>query len=297
MTLKSLKTHFVSSLLDCYPETEITSFFYILTQYILGKQRIDVALSYKDNISEIDIKKFNNSIDRLKNREPIQYIIGETEFFRLPFKLNNSVLIPRPETEELVSLVLQNSKNKIPSSIPETLNILDIGTGSGCIAVSLAKNLPNAKVFAMDVSKEALKIAKENAELNDVEVTFFAANILNWKQETGIWNLEFEDLKFDVIVSNPPYVRALEKEQMQPNVLKHEPHLALFVEAEDSLLFYRRIAQLANQVLSSNGQLYFEINEYLGKDMLKLMKDEGFVKIEIKSDIFGKHRMIKGVKS
>jgi release factor glutamine methyltransferase len=289
MTIKSLKAHFVSLLLDYYPETEITSFFYILTQYILGKRRIDVALSYKDEISEIDIIKFNDLIDRLKNHEPIQYIVGETEFFSLLFKVNESVLIPRPETEELISFVLQNFKNKIPNSKLETLNILDIGTGCGCIAIALAKNLPNAKVFALEVSKEALSLAKENAKSNNVNIEFIEADILNY-------NLEFENLKFDIIVSNPPYVRTLEKDQMQPNVLKHEPHLALFVEDEDSLLFYRKITQLANKILSQNGILYFEINEYLGKDILKLMEAEGFAEVEIKTDIFVKDRMIKGVK-
>lgn len=296
MILKSLKTYFVNSLLDCYPETEITSFFFILSQNILGKSSVDVILDYDDLISEIDIIKFKDSIERLKNHVPIQYIIGETEFYSLPIKVNDSVLIPRPETEELVSLILQNCKNKIPNSKPETLNILDIGTGSGCIAISLAKNLPNSKVFALDVSKEALSVAKENSTLNDVDVMFVQADILNWKQEFGIWNLEFEDLRFDVIVSNPPYVRASEKAKMEPNVLNNEPHLALFVEDEDPLLFYRSITQFANQFLNPKGQLYFEINEYLGSDMVKLLNDEGFVNVALKSDIFGKDRMIKGIK-
>jgi len=285
MTLKSLKIFFVNSLLDCYPETEITSFFFMLTENILGKRSIDVVLDYDEIISEVDVVKFKETIERLKNHEPIQYIIGETEFFGLPFKVNDSVLIPRPETEELVEWII--SEFRIQNS---EFRILDIGTGSGCIAVSLAKNLPNAKVFALDVSKKALNIAKDNAKRNNVMVEFVEADIL--KLEAGSWKPE----EFDIIVSNPPYVRALEKEQMQPNVLKYEPHLALFVEAEDSLLFYRKITQFANQFLNQNGQLYFEINEYLGKDMLKLMKDEGFEKVEIKTDIFEKDRMIKGVK-
>ena len=156
MTLKSLKSYFENSLLECYPETEIMSFFFILTEKILGKRRLDVVLKYDEIVSEIEIVKFKDSIERLKNHEPIQYIIGETEFYGLPFKVNASVLIPRPETEELVSFILQNIKNKIPNS---EFRIIDIGTGSGCIAISLAKNLPNAKVFALDVSKEALNVA------------------------------------------------------------------------------------------------------------------------------------------
>ena len=285
MTLKLLKTYFINSLLNYYPETEIISFFYVLTQYILVLRRIDVSLSYNKKISKIDIEKFQDSIDKLKIHEPIQYIVGETEFYDLPFKVNDSVLIPRPETEGLVDWIINTNQ---PSNYKQ-LHILDIGTGSGCIAISLAKNLPNSKVFGLDVSKEALDIAKQNAKLNNLEVKFIEADILNC-------DFEFDDFKFDIIVSNPPYVRELEKEKMSANVLKYEPHLALFVENEDSLLFYKKISQFANKILSSKGQLFFEINEYLGKEMFNLLKDEGFVDIELKTDIFEKDRMIKGIK-
>lgn len=285
MTLKLLKTYFINSLLNYYPKTEIISFFYVLTQYILVLRRIDVSLSYNNKISKIDIKKFQDSIDKLKIYEPIQYIVGETEFYDLPFKVNDSVLIPRPETEGLVDWII----NTYQTSNYKQLHILDIGTGSGCIAISLAKNLPNSKVFGLDVSKEALDIAKQNAKLNNLEVKFIKADILNC-------DFEFDDIEFDVIVSNPPYVRELEKEKMSANVLKYEPHLALFVENEDSLLFYKKISQFANKILSSKGQLFFEINEYLGKEMFNLLKDEEFVDIELKADIFEKDRMIKGIK-
>ena len=285
MTLKSLKTYFINSLVDYYPETEVNSFFYILTLHILNKRRIDVSLNYDIEVSNDDKIKFQDSIERLKNHEPIQYIIGKTEFYGLPFKVNNNVLIPRPETEELVDWVISKFKSQ-----KSKIRVLDIGTGSGCIAISLAKNLPDCKIVALDISSEALKIAKENAKLNNVEVKFIAADILNW-------NLELDNLKFEVIVSNPPYVRALEKNQMKKNVLDFEPHLALFVEDEDSLLFYRKIIQLTNKILKSKGQLFFEINEYLGKETVKLLRDNGFEEIELKSDIFGKDRIIKGVKS
>lgn len=285
MTLKLLKTYFINSLLNYYPETEIISFFYVLTQYILVLRRIDVSLSYNNKISKIDIEKFQDSIDKLKIYEPIQYIVGETEFYNLPFKVNDSVLIPRPETEGLVDWII----NTHQTSNYKQLHILDIGTGSGCIAISLAKNLPNSKVFGLDVSKEALDIAKQNAKLNNLEVKFIEADILNC-------DFEFDDFEFDIIVSNPPYVRELEKEKMSANVLKYEPHLALFVENEDSLLFYKKISQFANKILSSKGQLFFEINEYLGKEMFNLLKDEEFVDIELKADIFEKDRMIKGIK-
>ena len=285
MTLKLLKTYFINSLLNYYPKTEIISFFYVLTQYILVLRRIDVSLSYNNKISKIDIEKFQDSIDKLKIYEPIQYIVGETEFYDLPFKVNDSVLIPRPETEGLVDWII----NTYQTSNYKQLHILDIGTGSGCIAISLAKNLPNSKVFGLDVSKEALDIAKQNAKLNNLEVKFIEADILNC-------DFEFDDIEFDVIVSNPPYVRELEKEKMSANVLKYEPHLALFVENEDSLLFYKKISQFANKILSSKGQLFFEINEYLGNEMFNLLKDEEFVDIELKADIFEKDRMIKGIK-
>jgi len=285
MTLKSLKTYFISSLVDYYPETEVNSFFYMLTLHILNMRRIDVSLNYGIEVSNNDKVKFQNAIERLKNHEPIQYIIEKTEFYDLPFKVSNNVLIPRPETEELVDWIISKFKSQ-----KAKIRILDIGTGSGCIAISLAKQLPDCKIVALDVSSEALKVAKENAKLNDVEIEFIEADILNW-------NSKLDNLKFDVIVSNPPYVRALEKNKMRKNVLDFEPYLALFVEDEDSLLFYRKITQLASKILKPKGQLYFEVNEYLGKEMVKLLSENHFEEIELKSDIFRKDRMIKGIKT
>jgi len=285
MTLKSLKTYFISSLVDYYPETEVNSFFYMLTLHILNMRRIDVSLNYGIEVSNNDKVKFQNAIERLKNHEPIQYIIEKTEFYDLPFKVSNNVLIPRPETEELVDWIISKFKSQ-----KAKIRILDIGTGSGCIAISLAKQLPDCKIVALDVSSEALKVAKENAKLNDVEIEFIEADILNW-------NSKLDNLKFDVIVSNPPYVRALEKNKMRKNVLDFEPYLALFVEDEDSLLFYRKITQLASKILKPKGQLYFEVNEYLGKETVKLLSENHFEEIELKSDIFRKDRMIKGIKT
>ena len=250
-------------------------------------RRIDVSLNYDIIISENDIDTFQGSLDRLKNHEPIQYIIGETEFFCLPFKVDSSVLIPRPETEELVDWMISELRIKKPE-----IRILDIGTGSGCIAIALSKNIPNAIVFGLDVSKEALKVAKENAILNNIKIEFIEADVFNYQHSEP----SEESQKYNVIVSNPPYIRALEKKQMQDNVLDFEPPIALFVEDEDSLLFYRKITQLANKILKPKGELFFEINEYLGLEMVKLLMDEGFVEVELKQDIFGKDRMIKGVK-
>jgi release factor glutamine methyltransferase len=201
----------------------------------------------------------------------------------LDFEVDENVLIPRQETEELVEWIVTNSKIQRL----QDCKILDIGTGSGCIAISLAKNVPSAKVYAIDVSEKALNVARKNANLNQVEVTFIHQNIL-----------ETEDLQasFDIIVSNPPYVRNLEKAEIKKNVLEHEPHLALFVDDYDALIFYRKIAELAQKNLKANGQLYFEINQYLGKEMVDLLESMGFVEVALRKDIYGNDRMIMATK-
>jgi release factor glutamine methyltransferase len=218
---------------------------------------------------------------QLKLEIPIQYLLGKTSFYGLDFEVNSAVLIPRPETEELVDWIIQSQKLKVKS---QKIKILDIGTGSGCIAVSLAKNIPNAQVFAIDVSEKALATAKKNANLNDVNVTFLHQSIL-----------ETEDLEqeFDIIVSNPPYVRNLEKKEIKKNVLDNEPHLALFVEDNDALIFYKKIAELAQKNLSNSGQLYFEINQYLGKEMVGLLETMSFKNIELRKDIYENDRMTR----
>ncbi|WP_166964421.1 peptide chain release factor N(5)-glutamine methyltransferase [Yeosuana marina] len=288
MRLKDIKELFQFELNGMYDKEEIDNFFFMIIESYLNLKRIDLALnpelSCKDNQSQL----LNDALAHLKKQIPIQYILGETEFFGLPFKVNSSVLIPRPETEELVSWII----NQQPKTEKQELSILDIGTGSGCIAISLAKKLPNAKVYALDISKDALKVAKQNAELNNVVIEFFEADILNSKA----WSEEFKNLTLDVIVSNPPYVRELEKDMMKDNVLKNEPHLALFVEDEDPLLFYKAITQYAVNNLTNKGCLFFEINEYLGKQMIQLIKKCGFNSVELKQDIFKKDRMIKALK-
>ena len=283
MQISNFKKHFFSELSGVYPETEIQSFFNILIELKLNLSRIEVALQPDLEISETTITFLQKAIAELKKNIPIQYITGETEFYGLKFNVNESVLIPRPETEELVDWILENSKPKTQNS---KLKILDIGTGSGCIAISLAKNLSNTDVFALDISSEALKIAKKNALLNNVDIYFSEIDILNTPDLPE---------KYNIIVSNPPYVRELEKELMQQNVLAYEPHLALFVKDNNPLLFYDRIADLANKHLSKKGSLYFEINQYLGNETVALLKQKGFQNIELKKDIFGVDRMIKAV--
>lgn len=282
MKISDLKSNFIKALSGLYPSEEIESFFNILSEKYLNLSRIDIALDRDQLVSEANVGKIEKVLARLKTFEPIQYILGETEFFGLPFKVTSKTLIPRPETEELVQWILDEVlyfKNK-----PELLEILDIGTGSGCIAISLAKHLPDANVSALDISEEALRIAKENAEANEVSISFFESDILA---------CESLPEGYDFIVSNPPYVRELEKHFMEANVLAHEPEIALFVEDADPLLFYRKIADLAKVSLKPNGALFFEINEYLGEDMVSLLEDMGFKQIEIRKDIYGKDRMLK----
>ena len=283
MKLKDIQNTFHRALDSMYGKEEVDSFFFMLIESYYGVSRIQLAMDpdYAIDGSE----KILNALELLKQQKPIQYIIGETEFYGLPFKVNDHVLIPRPETEELVAWVLKKNDGNNP------INILDIGTGSGCIAISLAKNLPNAKVYALDVSAEALKIAKQNADLNDVNVEFIEADIL--KTEDGRQKIV---AKFNIIVSNPPYIRAQEKELMKANVIDNEPHLALFVKDKNPLLFYEAITQFASNNLTNEGQLFFEINEYLGNAMIELLNDNDFRNIELKQDIFRKDRMIKGEK-
>ena len=282
MKIKDYRTHFIQELSSINDSGEAESFFYLILEEKNQLKRIDLALNPDLTFSNEEIQLWNSILDSLKKEIPIQYLLGKTSFYGLDFEVNLAVLIPRPETEELVEWIIKcNSKIERLKD----LKILDIGTGSGCIAISLAKNIVNAEVFAIDVSEKALATAQKNAEINQVKVTFLEKNIL----ETD--DLE---LQFDIIVSNPPYVRELEKQEIKRNVLDHEPHLALFVEDDNALVFYRKIAELAQKNLSQNGLLFFEINQYLGKEMLDLLEKMNFKNIELRKDIYGNDRMIRG---
>ena len=237
MLIKEYRANFINELLFIYDEKEIESFFYLILEKNHQLKRIDLALNPEMIMDGHHLKQWKSIVSDLKTHKPIQYILGETEFYGLPFEVNENTLIPRPETEELVGLILSN--NQINKST-NPLKIVDIGTGSGCIAIALAKNIPNADVFAIDVSEKALEVAQKNAKRNEVNVTFLQKNIL-----------DAEDLEqqFEIMVSNPPYVRNLEKAEINSNVLEYEPHLALFVEDGDALLFYTKIANLAKKNL------------------------------------------------
>ncbi|QSW87767.1 peptide chain release factor N(5)-glutamine methyltransferase [Flavobacterium endoglycinae] len=281
MKIKQYRTQFIKELSPFYDAYEAESFFYLILEDKHKLRQIDLALNHELSFIEEDFVVWDSLLKQLKKEVPIQYLLGKTSFYGLDFEVNEHVLIPRPETEELVEWII--SENAVLDK-DKKLKILDIGTGSGCIAISLAKNLPNADVYAIDVSKKAIETAKRNAIRNDVNVTFIFQDIL-----------QAEELKckYDVIVSNPPYVRNLEKEEIKKNVLDYEPHLALFVDDNDALVFYRKIASLAHNNLLPEGQLYFEINQYLGKEMIELLGQMDFINIDLRKDIYDNDRMIK----
>ena len=281
MKIKEYRTQFIEALSQIYDIGEVESFFYLILEEKRELKRIDLALNPDLVFSAEEIQIWNSILEQLQQEVPIQYLLGKTSFYGLNFEVNSAVLIPRPETEELVEWIITTQD---PRPKAQDLKILDIGTGSGCIAIALAKNIPNAQVFAIDVSEKALVTAQKNANSNEVNITFLKKNIL-----------ETEDLEqqFDIIVSNPPYVRELEKKEIKKNVLDNEPHLALFVEDNDALLFYRKITELAQKNLRNDGKLFFEINQYLGKEMVDLLEKLNFINIELRKDIYGNDRMIK----
>ncbi|MEE2699972.1 MAG: peptide chain release factor N(5)-glutamine methyltransferase [Bacteroidota bacterium] len=266
--------YFKNELRGIAQEGEIVSWAYISIEYLLGYNRSDCIINANRNLSKEVSDRFKRIVDSLKTNKPLQYILGETEFYGLKFKVNEHTLIPRPETEELVDWILQE----------EFSSLLDIGTGSGCISVVLAKK-SNAKISAMDVSEEAINITKQNAKAHGVDIEFIQQDIFKTTELP----------KVDVIVSNPPYILESEQDQMKKNVVDFEPHLALFVPDNDPLFFYRKIGQLAAKSLNCNGKLFFEINEKYDKEIIWLLEEIGFVDIELKKDINDKDRMIKAM--
>ena len=281
MTLPEIKNLFLQKLDTLYPETEILSFFYLLLEHHFGTKKIDLALEPELMRKEWPEKRFSEALDQLLEERPIQYVVGHAEFAGLKFKVNENVLIPRPETEELVAWMLESIDKSQP------LRILDIGTGSGCIPITLSLQIPSAEIHAVDISEKALELARENAQRLGAEVRFFNLDILT---------VESLAENYDVIVSNPPYVRLSEKNQMRGNVLKHEPDLALYVRDEDPLLFYRKIAALGKSALTENGMLFFEINENLAEPVREALSNLSYQNIEVRMDIYGKNRMIRAIK-
>ena len=278
MTVNDYKKRFLNQLPAFYDETERLNLFYMIMEFVLNYNKVDVVLNGNDSVLIENQQKIDEVFNRLQNNEPIQYITQQANFFGYDFKVSPATLIPRPETEELVDWVLTEMK-KQPQ---KNWRVLDIGTGTGCIPITIKKEFPFAKVFAIDISVDALKIAQENAINLKADVTFIQQDILQTEQLDA----------YDIIISNPPYVRNLEKAEINENVLQHEPHLALFVDDNDPLIFYRKITQLAYKSLHENGMLFFEINQYLGNEMQEMVSAY-FKTIELKKDFIQNDRMMK----
>lgn len=270
--------HINSELQGIYAPNEIQSFAYLIIENVCGMSRTEIIVNKNTIFSEVNRQIMNSFVEKLKNNMPIQYILGKSYFYNAEFKVTPSVLIPRPETEELVDWVVADMRKM------DRPRILDIGTGSGCIAISIKKALPNTPVSAFDISEEALAVALENASANNVCIDFHKIDILKAEKQTTKW---------DCIVSNPPYIPLLEKAEILPNVLNHEPHLALFVPNDDPLLFYREIAVFATKHLEPGGCLYLEIHRSKGAECVAMLQNMGFKNIQLRKDIFANDRMIK----
>lgn len=276
--LKKLKQDFFKALKPIYEGGEISNFFKWLAEDLLDLKTHDLLLESEANLDLKKLVEFKKAQSRLEAQEPIHYILGYTEFFGLRFKVNTSVLIPRPETEELVEWILEDQKFS-----KSQLSILDLGTGSGCIPIALARHLPQAKIKALDISSEALKLAELNSEDNNTKIEYTQADLLTLKHLPE---------EIDIVVSNPPYVKFNEQAQMQDNVLKNEPHLALFVKDSDPLIFYRRIAELTSR-MTKRPLVYVEINQYLAEETRQLFQSFGFQSLELRKDFRGNYRMLK----
>ena len=259
----------------------------LLMSHITGLSMTQLLAERDFCLSEEQQKWYVEAIERLKNNEPLQHVMGQCEFYGRKFKCDGRALVPRPETEELIEWII--SMHNAQCTVHNSFNILDIGTGTGCIALSLAKELAEAEVTALDISAEALSLARENAEILEVEnVVFVEGDILNMDDK----HVVAKD-KYTVIVSNPPYVRECEKKDMEANVLDYDPHTALFVSDEDPLIFYRAIGEFGLTHLKNRGALYFEINQYLGRETCDLLIAMGYRNVEMREDINGNPRMIK----
>ena len=282
--VRECRKYYASELEKIYDSNEANALIMILLEHYFGIDRVKIAMDPELRLSESELLTLHFAVKELLKNKPVQYIIGETEFCGLRFFVEEGVLIPRPETEELVNQLVSWSVSQSPSL---SFRVLDIGTGSGCIAISLAKLLKDSVVTAVDVSEKASEIAKKNAEANGVNVRFILDDILNPK------NPELIDNQYDIIVSNPPYVCESEKSEMRANVLDYEPSTALFVSDDDPLVFYKKTLEFAQKTLKPNGKVWFEINERFGREMRNLCLDMGFKNVEIIKDFRGRERIVK----
>ena len=280
MTVRQIVTEIHRQLSGLYPETEIESFTRILFRQFLDMNFVQVHLWQDHELSSFIEKQFSEVIDELKKYRPLQYILGNTDFCGLLFELTPDVLIPRPETEELAFWIIHEYDRD------DQLSMVDIGTGSGCIAVTLATCFPNANVTALDISEAALAVARRNAQRNEAKVNFLLKDVL----KDDLMGFEYGSL--DVVVSNPPYVTPSDRQYLQPNVLEYEPHCALFTPGDDPLIFYKRIAEFGSKCLKDQGRIFFEINEAFSEETADILKQYGYSDIVPKKDISGKWRMI-----
>jgi release factor glutamine methyltransferase len=278
MNLQLYYNNYIKQLSGVYDADEAVSITNWVFEDILLVKSFQIPMLEKQ-LSFTEENDLNDILERLLLHEPLQYILGYAYFYELKFKVNKSVLIPRPETEELARLIVQREK------VNTSLTIIDIGTGSGCIAISLKHHMPQSKVWAMDISPEALAVSKQNASDNKVAIQFIQDDIRDSQ-------FKFENQKFDIIVSNPPYIKEDEMAAMHNNVLNYEPSLALFVPNQNALLFYKAILAFAKGNLAENGRIYFEINEALGNEMKELCLSFGFQNVELQKDMQGKDRIL-----
>ena len=300
--VRDCRKYYASELEKIYGSNEANALIMILLEHYFGIDRVKMALEPELRLSESELLTLHFAVKDLLKNKPIQYILGETEFCGMRFFVDENTLIPRPETEELVNQLVSCSVSQLPSypsfrpkrsgveKSPTNISILDIGTGSGCIAISLAKLLKNSVVTAVDISEKALEVAKNNAEAYGVNVIFIKDDILNPKNQELIEN------QYDIIVSNPPYVCESEKSEMRANVLDYEPSSALFVSDNDPLIFYRKILEFAQKALKPDGEVWFEINEKFGEEMKNLCIEKGFTNVEIIKDFRERDRMIKATR-
>lgn len=294
-SVRDCRKYYASQLESIYGSDEANALIMILLEHYFNIDRVKMALEPDLRLSESELLTLHFAVKELLKNKPVQYVIGETEFCGMRFFVNENVLIPRPETQELVEQLAVSSyqfssfrpKRSGVEKSPANVSILDIGTGSGCIAISLAKLIPNSDVTAVDVSEKAIEVARKNAEANGVNVHFVLDDILEPS------TTELIDNQFDIIVSNPPYVCEGEKSEMRANVLEHEPSSALFVPDSDPLVFYRKILEYAQKALQPKGQIWFEINEKFGKETAELCREKGFKNIEIIKDFRGKERVVR----
>ncbi len=284
MLLKEYRRHFALSLADQYPQTEIESFFRRLTDFYFDWDPTFPVLEPNHRLANSELDLLNKALEALKKFKPLQYVLEEAYFYGMNFYVDSQVLIPRPETEQLVEWILIDHRK----TDLQDINVLEIGTGSGCIAISLAKAHQRMSISALDISKAALEVAQKNAKIHQADVDFFHQDMTHLKS----WKSPL-----DIIVSNPPYVHPEERLEMSANVLDHEPHLALFTPDQDPLYFYRKILSFAENTLKSSACLYLEINPKFQQALELLIKEHSFRYIEVRSDIFGKNRMLKAVKS